>query len=280
MSQITSGAAGHGWCTILGRAWLEGPLSQLFHWKTTPRPICPKLTGDLSHGRGCLPWRWQVPTTIPQGAVQVWVNVPNHIRGHQLKNEVWLICSKLTGDLPNSRGCFPWRCQVPTTILWGAVQVWVNVPNHVRSRKLKNKGWLIYSKFTGDLPDGRGCLPWRWQVPTTIPWGAVQVWVNVPNHIRSHQLKNEGWLICSKFTGDLPDGRGCFPWRWQVPTTIPWWALQVWVNVPNHVRSCQLKMKVGQSTQNSQGTCLMVGAAFPEDGKSLPPSLDEQYKCE
>ena len=38
---------------------------------------------------------------------------------------------------------------------------------------------------------------------------AVQVQVNVPNHVRSHWLKNEGWLICSKLTGDLPHGRGC-----------------------------------------------------------------------
>ena len=58
------------------------------------------------------------------------------------------------------------------------------------------------------------------------------------NHARSHQLKNEGWLICSKLKGDLPHGRGCLPWRWQVPATIPWWAVQVWVNVPNHVQSC------------------------------------------
>ena len=149
---MTSGAAGHGWCIILGRARLEGPLSQLFPWKTTPMPICPKLTGDLSHGRGYLPSRQQVPTTIPQGVVQVRVNVPNNIRSHWLKNEVWPICSKLTGDLPHGRGCLPWRWQVPTTIPQGAVQVWVNVPNHVRSHWLKNEGWPICSKLTGDLP--------------------------------------------------------------------------------------------------------------------------------
>ena len=39
-------------------------------------------------------------------------------------------------------------------------------------------------------------------------------------------------------------------------------------------------MKFGQSAQNSQGTYPMVGAASPEDGKSLPQSLEEQYKCE
>ena len=59
---------------LQGKSWDKGP-----SWKTEPRPICPKLTGDLSYGRGCLPLRWQVPTTIPQGRVQVWVNVPNHV---------------------------------------------------------------------------------------------------------------------------------------------------------------------------------------------------------
>ena len=133
MCQITSGAASHWWCTILGRARLEGPLSQLFPWKTKPRLICPKLTEDLPHGRGCLSWRWQVPTTIPWGAVQVQVKVPNHVRSHWLRNEGWLICSKLIGDLPHGNGCLPWRWQVPATIPQWAVQVWVNVPNHIRS---------------------------------------------------------------------------------------------------------------------------------------------------
>ena len=113
----------------------------------------------------------------------------------------------------------------------------VNVPNHVRNHQLKNEGWPICLKLTGDLPHVRGCLPWRWQVPTTILQWAVQVWVNVPNHVRSHRLKNEGCPICSKLSGDLPHGRGCLPWRWQVPGTIPWWAVQVWVNVPNHIWS-------------------------------------------
>ena len=36
-------------------------------------------------------------------------------------------------------------------------------------------------------------------------------------------------------------------------------------------------MKFGRSAQNSQGTFPMVGAAFPEDSKSLPPSPEEQY---
>ena len=100
MCQIMSGATGHGWCTILSRARLEGPLSQLFPWKTELRLICPKLTGNLPHGRGYLSWRWQVPTTIPQGAVQVRVNVPNYI---------WscLLCTTLVNM--GERGCSaPW----------------------------------------------------------------------------------------------------------------------------------------------------------------------------
>ena len=84
MCQITSLATGHGWCTILGRARLEGPLSPLFPWKTELRLICSKLTRDLPHGGGCLPWRWQVPTTIIWGAAQVQINVPNYIWSCQL----------------------------------------------------------------------------------------------------------------------------------------------------------------------------------------------------
>ena len=114
MCQITSGVAGHWWCTILGRARLEGPLSQLFPWKTEPRLICPKLTGDLSHGKGFLPWRRQVPTIILWGAVYVQVNVPNHVRNCWLKKECWLICTKLTGDLPHGGANIPWREKVHT----------------------------------------------------------------------------------------------------------------------------------------------------------------------
>ena len=122
MCQITSGDASHGWCTILGRARLEGPLSKLFPWKTTPRPICLKLTGDLSHDRGCLPCRWQVPTTILEGAAQVQVNVPNYAWSCQLCTTLvnlgelgcsapWLKCSwklNLGRSAWNSQGTYPW----------------------------------------------------------------------------------------------------------------------------------------------------------------------------
>ena len=245
-----SGATGHGWCTILGRARLEGPLSQLFPWKTTPWAICPKLTAHLSHGRGCLPWKWQVLTTILQGAVQVQVNVPNYVRSHRLKNNVWSIWLKLTKDLPHGRGFLPWRWQVPATIPQGTVQVRVNVLNHVRSHWLKNESWPICSKLTGDLPHGRDCLPWRWQVPATIPWGAVQVWVNVPNHVQQPLAMD----------------------------AAPFWAGQGWKDPC--LNSSPEKLHPGQSAQISQETFPMVGVASPEDGKSLPPFLKEQYKCQ
>ena len=42
-----------------------------------------------------------IPSTLPK------VNVPNHVRSQWLKNEVWLISSKLTGDLPHCEGIIP-----------------------------------------------------------------------------------------------------------------------------------------------------------------------------
>ena len=107
---------------------------------------------------------------------------------------------------------------------------------------LKNEGWLIYLKLIGDLLHGEGNISWRKQVHTQNPLEAALARVNVPNHVLSCWLKNEGWPICLKLTGDLPHGRGCLPWRQQVPTTIPWGAVQVWVNVPNHIWSRQPRM--------------------------------------
>ena len=58
----------------------------------------------------------------------------------------------------------------------------------------------------------------------------------------------------------------------------PSWAGQGWKDPC--LNSSPEKLNPGGSVQNTQGTFPMVGAASPEDGKSLPPSLDEQYKCE
>ena len=214
-----------GQCCLMGDSAIHLPSSGevLLVWGRSPASPLVSATSP-EDGRS-------IPSTLPT------VNVPNHVRNRWLKNEDWLISSKLTGDLPHCESIIPSRQQVHTWNPLEAVLPRVNVPNHVRSCWLKNKGWPIYSKLTGDLSHGRGCLPWRGQVPATIPWGTVQVWVNVPNHIRSHQLKNEVWPICSKLTGYLTHGRDWLPWRWQVPATIPQWAVQVWVNVPNHIRS-------------------------------------------
>ena len=58
----------------------------------------------------------------------------------------------------------------------------------------------------------------------------------------------------------------------------PSWAGQDWKDPC--LNSSAEKLHPGPSAQNSQGTFPMVGAATPEDDKSLPPSLDEQYKFE
>ena len=58
----------------------------------------------------------------------------------------------------------------------------------------------------------------------------------------------------------------------------PSWAGKGWKD-PN-LSSSPEKLHPGQSAQISQETFPMVGAASPEDGKSLPPSLKKQYKCE
>ena len=56
------------------------------------------------------------------------------------------------------------------------------------------------------------------------------------------------------------------------------WAWQGWKDPC--LNSSIEKLHPGQSAQNSQGTFPNVEAASPEDGKSLPPSLNEQYRCE
>ena len=67
----------------------------------------------------------------------------------------------------------------------------------------------------------------------------------------------------------------------------PSWVGQGWKDPC--LNSSPEKLHQGRSAQNSQGTFPMVGAASPKDSKSLPPdkgakclppSLDEQYRCE
>ena len=146
MCQITSGATGHGWCTILRRARLEGPLSPLFY-----------------------------PEKLNSG---------------------W--------SAQNSQGTFP---------MVGAASP----------------------------EDGKSLPPYI--------WGAAQVQVNVPNYVWSCQLcttlMNLGELCCSA------------PWL-----KFPW------------------KLNLGRSAWNSQGTCPWPRTTFPEDDKSLALSSEEQARHE
>ena len=84
---------------------------------------------------------------------------------------------------------------------------------HLLQAVLLNGGWCHpLAVFRGGAPwSGEGPLVSATSpedgrsIPSTLPT------VNVLNHIRSRWLKNEGWPICSKVTGDLPDGRDCLP---------------------------------------------------------------------
>ena len=53
----------------------------------------------------------------------------------------------------------------------------------------------------------------------------------------------------------------------------PSWAGQGWKDPC--LSSSPEKLSPGESAQNSQGTFLMVRASSLEDGKSLPPTLEE-----
>ena len=106
-------------------------------------------------------------------------------------------------------------------------EFWANQPTFIFQPAAIYVIWHIYLHLYCSLRDGGRDLPCSGEAAPTM--GKSPLWVlgrsvNVPNHIRSHQLKNEGWLICLRLTGDLPHGRSC----------------------------------------------------LPEDGKSLPPSLEEQ----
>ena len=106
-------------------------------------------------------------------------------------------------------------------------------------------------------------------------------------------LKTEpGWSAWNS-QGTCLWPRTAFPEDDKSPSTILQGAGQAWVNVPNHSQShcplmrhilsrarLPLKLNLGQSAQNSQGTCPMVRAASPEDINSLPPSPVEQCRCE
>ena len=166
----------------------------------------------------------------------------------------------------------------------------VNVPNHVRSCRLKNEVWSSCSKLTGDLPQGKGCLPWRWQVPTTILQGAVQVWVNVSNHIRSRRplmmhhpgqgkagrtlvsalpLKNWTQANLPKTHRGPSPRQGLPPLKMASPYHHPSRS-STSASKCAKSRHAGWKMKFGWSAQNSQGTCPMVGAISPEDRRSIP----------
>ena len=141
-----------------------------------------------------------------------------------------------------------------------AGQVWKDPCLNASTAKLKADQSAQNSQET--FPMVRSCLPWRQQVPTHHHLEELyRCGVNVSNHARSCQLKNEGWPICSKLTGDLPHGEGQHPLKTAGPYPKPSFKKQHWctVNVPNHVRSCRLKNEVcTTSAWNSQGTCPMV----------------------
>ena len=58
----------------------------------------------------------------------------------------------------------------------------------------------------------------------------------------------------------------------------PSWAGQGWKDPC--LSSSPEKLNPDRFAKNSQETFPMVGAASPEDGKSLPLSLEEQYRCD
>ena len=141
---------------------------------------------------------------------------------------------------------------------------------------------LIFTRLTEDLSQTKEHLPWRWQVDGTIPREAVLPRVNVPNHVRSRRLKNEGLLICSKLTGDLPHGEGNIPWRQQVHTSNPLEAVLPGVNVPITSGAAGWKMKFGWSGKTHRGPSQWWGQhSLMMAGQYLKPpwSSTAQSKC-
>ena len=103
-------------------------------------------------------------------------------------------------DLPSSGKVVLGQGQVP----W---EFWADQPNFIFQPVDPDMIWHIYSHLYCSLRDsGRGCLPWRLQVPTINPWEAVQVWVNVENHVSSHLA--EKWSLADLLEtprGPAPD---------------------------------------------------------------------------
>ena len=171
-------------------------------------PICPKLTGDWTHGGGQHPLKTAGPYLKPPWSSAAQSKCAKSCQELLAENEVWPICPKLTRNLPHSRDCFPWRWQVPTTIPQGAVQVWVNVPNHIWScwpgmmhRPWKGKaGRTLVSALPlknwtqADLPKThKGPSPW---------WGLPPLKTASPYH---HILRSStGASKCAKLRLELP----------------------------------------------------------------------------
>ena len=142
------------------------------------RPWVPhsRGTGDTA-SLGLGGWHWGRPPPQPRGQ-------------HPLKNQSGLILTKLlwevgrgvercamkmAGELkhpPQNRAAWS-KCAKSHQLPLGT-----NTPG-VATRMLGP----ICTRLTGNLPQGRGYLPWRWQVHTHLHLEAVLPWVNVPNHI-------------------------------------------------------------------------------------------------
>ena len=71
-------------------------------------------------------------------------------------------------------------------------------------------GIHLYQTHRGPSPH-QGAHPLKIDVDIAIPCEAALPRVNVPNHVRSHWLKNESWPICSKLTAELPHGKSNIP---------------------------------------------------------------------
>ena len=245
--------------------------------------------------------------------------MPNYVRSRRLKNEGWPIYWKLTGDLPHGRGLSPLKmasayhhpsrnstgvskcaksCQELLAEKWwladllkthrGPAPWWEQHPLKTagpylkppwssagQSKCAKSHQEQLAEKWSlADLLETpMGPIPW---------WGLPPLKTASPYH---HPLRSStGMSKCAKSHPE-PLGEGFLPWRSQVPTTILLGAAQVQVNVPNYIWSCRLcttLVNLGElgAAWNSQGTCPWPRITFPEDGKSLALSSEEQARHE